>query len=291
MLPRQLALVSETNAISPRELTRVAAALQRQATRDFGPVWGITATVDAFGDLEDVPLGYWPIIVMDNINMPGAAGVHLDKDGQPFALVQYSRSWSLTASHECLEMLADPFGNRLVAGQSVKPDQGRVEYLVEVSDPSEDRQFAYTVNGVLVSDFYTPNYFDPVAAPGVRYSFTGAITKPRDVLRGGYLSWHEPISDHWWQQRFFGARKQFADLGVLGQLTGSLRSTIDGLTPHPQMDEGLAADDQRLLAASAGAEAAQEATNSKAASWRAQIDSLRSAGGARRAGEDGEERG
>ena len=33
----------------------------------------------------------------------------------------------------------------------------------------------------------------------VRYSLTGAITKPREVLRGGYLSWHGPVSDHWWQ--------------------------------------------------------------------------------------------
>ena len=37
--------------------------------------------------------------------------------------------WSLTASHECLEMLADPFGNRLIAGDSPKPDQGRVQIL------------------------------------------------------------------------------------------------------------------------------------------------------------------
>ena len=47
------------------------------------------------------------------------------------------------------------------------------------------------MNGVLVSDFYTPHYFDPMKAPGVRYSFTGKITGPRVVLRGGYLSWKE----------------------------------------------------------------------------------------------------
>jgi hypothetical protein len=129
MVLRQVALVSQTNAVTPSDLTKVAAALQKQVTRDFGPIWEVEATVDSFTDLKDVPIGYWPIIVRDDIDQPGAAGVHEDKDGQPFALVQYTNTWSLTTSHECLEMLADPFGKRLLAGPSLKSDQGRVEYL------------------------------------------------------------------------------------------------------------------------------------------------------------------
>ena len=39
------ALVSDTDAVSAREITRVA-ALDRQVTRDFGPRWGVLATVD-----------------------------------------------------------------------------------------------------------------------------------------------------------------------------------------------------------------------------------------------------
>ena len=275
MLLQQVALVSEVGATSASELTRVSAALQKQAARDLGPVWEVSATVDAFAQLEDVPLGYWPMIVRDDIGFPGAAGIHLDQDGQPFALIQHSSSWSLTASHELCEMLVDPFGNRLVAGPSVKPDQGRVEYLVEVCDPSEDADFAYTVNGVLVSDFYTPRYFDPVQANGVRYSFTGAITKPREVLRGGYLSWHEPVSDHWWQLTFFGANPQFRDLDVLGRRTGSIRETIDSLTEHPQLTGGLDAGDNRLLAVRAAATATEQPTSHKAGMWRRQIEALK----------------
>jgi hypothetical protein len=136
-------------------------------------VWKAEATVDSFPVLEDVPLGYWPMVVRDDIGVPGAAGIHLDDQGQPFALITMSDSWSLTASHELLEMLADPFGNRLVPGQSPKPGQGRVEFLVEVCDPSERARFGYTVNDVLMSDFYTPRFFDPVRVQSVRYSFTG----------------------------------------------------------------------------------------------------------------------
>ena len=34
---------------------------------------------------------------------------------QPFALVAANDTWSVSLSHEVLEMIADPFGNRLVA--------------------------------------------------------------------------------------------------------------------------------------------------------------------------------
>ena len=121
MFVNHIALVSQTKKVSLDPLMRGSAALQKQVARDFGPIWGVRATVDAFGKLKDVPLGYWPVIVRDDIGFPGAAGIHLDKGGQPYALVQYSADWVLTTSHEILEMLADPFGNRLVAGQSPKP--------------------------------------------------------------------------------------------------------------------------------------------------------------------------
>ncbi len=211
---RQVALVSETPRLSFSELSKVSAALQKQAIRDLGPVWGIHATVDAFAKLEDVPLGSWPIVVQDNIHTPGAAGVHEDQNGQPFALVQFDDGWSLTASHECIEMLVDPFGRRMQQGQSPKKGQGRVEFLVEPCDPSEAVEFAYTINGVTVSDFYTPRYFTLTANPGERYSFTGAIKAPRQILKGGYLSWHDPKTDHWFQATFFeGTKPKFKDLG------------------------------------------------------------------------------
>lgn len=274
MLPLQLALVSETKNTSAGLVSRVGAALQKQAMRDFGPIWSVSAFVSAFARLEDVPVGYWPIIVEDDIQTPGAAGIHLDRDGQPFALVQYSNSWPLTASHEMLEMLADPFGNRLVAGNSPKKKQGRVEFLVEVADPSEDAAFGYTVNGILVSDFYTPNFFDPVKAAGVRYSFTGAITAPRQVLKGGYLSWHDPVSNHWWQLTYFG-KKAYRDLGVLGQLKGNLRATIDSMTPLPQLLTGVPGTSFSLTDAETRQEEGAASSESKAAAWRAQINALK----------------
>jgi hypothetical protein len=225
----QVGLVSQAPSIPLSEVVKVSAALQKQVSRDFGPIWNVNATVDGFGALDDVPLGYWPVVMRDDVvEQFDAAGIHLDESGQPFALVQASPDWSVTASHEVLEMLADPFGERLVAGAPPKEakKQKRVEFLVEVCDPSE--AFTYTVNDVEVSDFYTPNFFDPVAAAGVRYSFTGDITKPRTILKGGYISWHNTTDNHWYQLRWFNTSKPvLADLGIFAASAMSTREWID----------------------------------------------------------------
>src|SRR4051794_38962100 len=147
-----VALVVEGKEPSFSELGRAGAALQKQVVHDFGPIWNVDATVDAFARLEDVPLGYWPVIIKADINNDSALGYHLDKGGQPFALVKYTTGWETTASHEVLEMLADPFGKTLIAAPSIVDGQDRVQYLVEVCDPSEAPEFGYSVNGVLVSD-------------------------------------------------------------------------------------------------------------------------------------------
>jgi hypothetical protein len=277
MLTISVALVSEVKGHDPGDVARVTAALQRQAIRDFRKWWKVEATVDAFPTLEDVPVGYWPILVQEDINTPGAAGVHLDKDGQPFALVAMSNSWSLTASHELLEMLADPFGNRVIAGQSPKAGQGRVEFLVEVCDPSEADQFGYTVNDILVSDFLTPHFYDPVKSASIQYSFTGAIKAPRTILKGGYISYHDPVSDHWWQSTWFsGSKPTYRDLGVFDQAkTGMpLRAWIDGQTDHPGIDQGLKKSNPTLTAAVKKGKATAKSSGAKATAWRAQIDAI-----------------
>jgi hypothetical protein len=277
MILRHVGLVSETQNISFSELSRVSAALQKQAIRDVGPVWSVQSTVDAFGRLEDLPVGTWPIIIEDDIGVDGAAGIHEDQDGQPFALVTAGNGWSLTASHELIEMLVDPFGRKLTDGQSPKPGQGRVQFLVEPCDPSEAVQFAYLINGVTVSDFYTPKYFSTVFNPADRFSHTGAITRPRQVLKGGYLSWHDPVTDHWFQQTFFtGSTPKFVDLGRLTASSNkSFRRQIYDVT-H-QAFEARRPKGKQITAAKQALVASVDSTESKASQWREQIALLKGA--------------
>ncbi len=277
-LIRQLALVSESKMVPHGDVLKVSAALQKQATRDLGPIWDIAATVDAFEKLEDVPVGYWAMRIMDDIQVDGAAGIHEDENGQPFALITASSSldtWSLTASHEAFEMLVDPFGNRVIAGDSPKPDQGRASFLVEVCDPSEAADYAYSVNGILVSDFYTPNYFDPVTSPGVRYSFTGALTEPRQVLPGGYLSWQDAASGHWWQEVWFRTdQPEFRDLGVIDQrANGNVRAVIDRSTMGGTM-KAIARGRTKSEAAGITVAAISPSAVTRAAMWRERTNEI-----------------
>jgi len=233
-LTPHVALVSETQSVALTDVSAVAAALQKQVTRDFGPVWGINATVDSFDSLESVPVDYWPVILRDDINEPGAAGFHTDDQGQPFSLVQVDEKWPFTASHETLEMLADPFGNRTVAGspppQAPSPisEFERGIYLVEVCDPCESEQLAYSVNGVNVSDFITPHYYDPNGATGVQYSFRGSVKEPHTVLEGGYVSFGNPLDNQWYQIVVENGVVKLRNLGEIKSTRGkSLREIVD----------------------------------------------------------------
>lgn len=188
------------------------------------------------------------------------------------ALVTADLDWSITASHEALEMLVDPAGNRLIPGQSVAPEQGRVEYLVEISDPVSDKY--YLVNGVKVSDFCTPRFFDPVKADGVRYSFMGTITAPRQIVFDGYLTWFEPVAGHWWQQSWFsGEQPSIRDIGPVQKTTCGMRPNIDRLTrehravsktPRPPRN----ADADRAAASIAAG------SRARAKRWRSHIDEI-----------------
>src|SRR5262249_62378107 len=117
MLPINLALVSEVAGHDQSDVSRVAASLQRQATRDFGPLWDVSATLDAFPRLEDVPVGYWPIIVETDINTPGAAGGDQDQNSQPVAPGPLSDRRSGTPRQMVVEMVARPVGKRGGPGQ------------------------------------------------------------------------------------------------------------------------------------------------------------------------------
>jgi hypothetical protein len=148
---------------------------------------------------EAPPHGAWPINIVDHPK--GGLGIHLDKGLKPYAQVQDTQDWSITASHELLEMLVDPYGNKLVQAPDINPrsDGHLVSYLVEIGDPCE--VFAYSIGGVSVSDFVTPEYYNDAAEQGVDLDFLGRLTRPLEVPRGCYISWIDPEDRHWHQKQ------------------------------------------------------------------------------------------
>jgi hypothetical protein len=258
----QLALVSTIGALSAEELAHTAAALQKQILRDFSPAWEVEAVIACFPSIHAVPLGYWPIIVVDDAP---SLGVHYDHAGQPTANVAYGPTWSLAASHEALEMIADPYGDRLVTAEA-PTGSGYVDYLIEVCDPCQDPANAYGIDGVLVSDFCTRAYYDSNGTSGGRYSFSGNIRTPREVLAGGYLTWRDSTTGHWMQAR--DRVDQVHDLGPIAPSMLTFRTAIDQLTGAKRARSNVPPEHPRVRTVRDDAEHHARARVIRAERWR-----------------------
>ena len=233
----QVGLVDKTGKLDSKLVQAAAASLNIQVMRDLGSIWNVQATVRYLPDPKSIPVGVWPVFLVASLP-PGEGGVHLDKNNQPYSLVigtPGSADWTIDASHETVEMLVDPQGNRLqtsraiqIAGKGVQDTTGQFQYVVEACDPCEANNYAYSIDGIAVSDFITPNYYDPVATAGTRYSFGGNIKQPRQLLPGGYISFINTASNEVQQILFLGPKPVLKNLGSASGM--SLRQFIDSQT-------------------------------------------------------------
>jgi hypothetical protein len=211
-LVQRVCLIDATGHISDDVLGAVAGAVNCQVQGEFQKFWGIKAEITTLPHAGGLRPGDWPVFIVRK-TQDGSAGFHRFSHGQPYAEVaegEGGHTWSIAASHETLEMLVDPSGNRLVPGRGIELHHGEVRdtneivgYLLEICDPSEDQSLAYPKqiavhNGqkedVFVSDFYTPHFFgnERRTDVDVPYSYQGKITEPRRVCQGGYLTWWDP---------------------------------------------------------------------------------------------------
>jgi hypothetical protein len=144
-------------------------------------------------------------VILDNSDQAGALGYHdVTKGGSPLGKVfaktdlQYKEKWSVTASHELLEMLADPNINLTVFEQATTG--GRL-YAYEVCDACEADAFSYSVGGVSVSDFVYPSWFESFRDPkSTQFDFRKKISKPFELLKGGYIGIYDVTAGTGWQQ-------------------------------------------------------------------------------------------
>ena len=218
--------------LSLDQLDQVAQALQIQLDRDFTPIWGVHAQVQALDTGETVPARAWPMTIL---NQPSAGlGVHLDNKGKPFAEIQGGNDWSITASHELLEMLVDPLGHKLIRDLDIDTSAGehQVEYLVEVGDPCE--VFAYQIDGISVSDFITRDFYNTKAHAGTQFDFLGRLNKALDVPAGCYISWFDPQDGKWHQKQTDGSF-----------ITARQKANLDK-SPRDERDAAFGDEDNKL---------------------------------------------
>jgi hypothetical protein len=199
-VPVHIVLIDTTGTIRFSRMQKVAAAIEHQVKHDLGKFYDVEARINALRHGEELPNKTWPVHIVPDVH--GGGGFHSDQEGAPFAKVCIGPHWTMSVSHEIIEMIFDPTGSRLHTAPAIHLVDGQVEntegefrYLMEICDPCESADCAYKIDDVVVSDFYTPDYFDLHAKNGVRYSFNGGITAPRQVPKGGYLCWLNPRLD------------------------------------------------------------------------------------------------
>ena len=165
------------------DLDKLVAALGKQLQQDFVPIWGYPAKLYV---TQNAKPDEWQVVFLDDADAADALGYHdLTKNGQPISkifvktTIAAGEKVSVTASHELLEMLIDP-GAQLWA----QNNDGNF-YAYEMCDAVEAEE--YQIDGIAVSDFVYPSFFEPFHKPGsVQFDRLKRISRPFQTLKQGY---------------------------------------------------------------------------------------------------------
>lgn len=193
-----IAVIHETNKLTPDQVAAYCNAQAIQLTRDFLPIWGLSASVVRAPPGRPLPAGAWPLYLRDHTGADDL-GNHATVSGVPYGQVGVAdcdtdgSSWAVDASHELLEMLIDP----LVQSFTTAPDGWT--YTKEVCDAVQDDRWGYKINGVLMTSFVTPSWFlmgssGPFVFPSVS---SGELKGPFDLAPGGYIQRIKPGDKAW----------------------------------------------------------------------------------------------
>jgi hypothetical protein len=193
----RVSFVNASSSITDVEMERVGRALQRQVHEHLSPVWGVDADLELVKKGQRPRADAWRMIVQDEPppEVIGALGYHEVVDGLPIGrvFVKLAKAdWTVTASHELLSLLTDPRNNLV-------DDENPRFYAYEVPDPCEAE--TYQIDGVAVSDFVFPAWFEPRRKPGTaQFDYLKLIKKPLEILRGGYASLLDAKGGQWRQE-------------------------------------------------------------------------------------------
>lgn len=209
-----ISVVNHTSGkVTDAEAQGVIRAINRQIAEDFEPYWSLGATLRLEGktgrqpDQLNLPdmRGDAVIYLWDESDVANALGYHdRNNRGIPFGFVftellrGLNEPWSVTLSHEALELIADPDANLLVMGPHPGDPQRDVFHWYEMCDAVQDE--TYSIDDVEVSNFVLPLYFTERDEYEGRNDFLGTTTADGGHLRsfgvnpGGYVGFFDPQS-------------------------------------------------------------------------------------------------
>jgi hypothetical protein len=201
------------------EVQAVVRAINRQILEDFRPYWGQDGFL-RLGQRAGRPLdpqhpvelrGDAILYLLDDVNDPEVddiLGVHdQNGNGVPFGMVytaisdRLGEAWSVTLSHEALELLGDANVNKLAAGPDPRHPEHPDRYVLhwfEMCDAVQSE--SYKIDGVAVSNFVTPLYFTIGEQAAGRNDFLNRVHRGRTLTSfgvnpGGYVGFLDPLTN------------------------------------------------------------------------------------------------
>ncbi len=179
---------STSTRATDAELSKAIAAAGKQLAEHIAPIWGPVPALEFVPRGGTSTPGAMLAKVSDTPDQPGAAGYHAEgPDGNPYIKVftfegastlKGADALSVTITHENAELTVDAPANEWVDG----PD---ADYAKEIGDPVEGD--TYEIDGVSVSNFVYPAYFDPQANPNSKFDYLEKLKAPFTMTPRGYL--------------------------------------------------------------------------------------------------------
>ncbi len=204
-----ISIINFSTELSDQEVQDAIRAMNRQVVEDFLPVWGggriLRLHASAFDPADEATLAEDPvrgesvIYLIDEGTLAGALGFHaLNTSGIPFGFVftDFINDWTVTLSHEVLELIIDPTANIFVPGPDPRdPGNGQkfVWHTYEVCDAVE--RTSYAIDGIRVSNFLTPAYFSVGDERGTRNDFLGIGVTSFGATPGSHLAFFDPVAN------------------------------------------------------------------------------------------------
>lgn len=199
-----------SDEVADEDIQGVVRAINRQIAGDYAPYWSLGATLRLEGrstlrpskqNLADMR-GDAVLYLWNHADGEDAVGYHdMNNRGIPYGFVfteiskELGEHWSVTLSHEALELVGDPEANLLVMGPHPAHPGRDVFHWYEMCDAVQSER--YTIDGVQVSNFVLPLYFTGGNEMGGRNDFLGRSHNGQTlhsfgVNPGGYVGFFDP---------------------------------------------------------------------------------------------------
>ncbi|HYX37230.1 MAG TPA: hypothetical protein VE954_29350 [Oligoflexus sp.] len=195
-------VVNRSN-ISRDEVALAVNAINQQLLKHFFPAWQIRVVCKVAPvklELREVDAG--AVIFLTNHGRADCQGYHdvVKKTGVPYGFcfvnLLNDEPWSVTLSHEILELALNPYCDAYHLSKHPERHEKRHVFLWrEAADPVQCQSYPIKVNrkSVLVSDFVYPNYFTPYSESIGRNNHLDNISSC-SLAEGGYLGFYDPLT-------------------------------------------------------------------------------------------------